>query len=176
MFRHLCILWIYGLLVAALCSPALLHAQASAASPAVQLQTPAQPSIDKAIAVLDRYMDAVNRLDIEGIAEEYHFPHFRVVGKDLVIWETPLEALPMLSLPEEARRKAMENGLGEGWYRTLWGSRAVVHADEEKVHVATELIRQREDGSVINRFNSFYVVTFDGGRWAIKGRSSYAPR
>ena len=31
------------------------------------------------------------------------------------------------------------------------------------------------DGSVIKSFDSLYVLTFEDGRWGIRGRSSFAP-
>lgn len=129
----------------------------------------------QAMLALDRYLDAVNRMDLQGVTDEYHFPHFRVVGVEFVVWDTPLDAMPMLALPEDERQQALAQALGDGWHRTDWGEREVVSQGPGKVHIATELIRLRADGSVINRFESLYVVTYDNGRWGIRGRSSFAP-
>lgn len=129
-----------------------------------------------AMAVLAEYLAALNRLDLEGVTNCYHFPHVRVVGVDLVIWETPLEAMPLLALPKGKQKAALQQGLGEGWHKTVWGKRQLISASDDKVHIATELLRQRDDGTLIHRFESFYVVTLEQGRWAIKGRSSYAPK
>ena len=151
---------------------------ATSSSIAICEQAPAvAPSPDRAaLAVLDEYLDALNRLELAGVTACYHFPHFRVRGTELVIWETPLQAMPMLALPATEQKAALQKGLGDGWHMTVWGERELVTIGKDKVHVATELIRLRKDGSVIHRFESFYVVTLEQGRWAIKGRSSYAPR
>ena len=50
-----------------------------------------------------------------------------------------------------------------------------VQEDDAKAHVATRFVRLREDGTVIKTFESLYVMTLEGGRWGIRGRSSFAP-
>jgi hypothetical protein len=65
--------------------------------------------------------------------------------------------------------------LGPGWQRSEWTQRKIVQGDGTKVHVVTSFVRLRSDGSEIGTFHSLYVVTFENDRWAIKGRSSFAP-
>jgi hypothetical protein len=57
----------------------------------------------------------------------------------------------------------------------VWTRRDIVQADDTKVHVATTFVRLRKDGSEIASYDSLYVMTFQDGRWGIKGRSSFAP-
>ncbi len=139
------------------------------------------------MAVLDRYLAALNRLDVEAHVETYHFPHFRLAagnararagereGERLAVWQTPAEAMPILAVPPAERRAALRAALGAGWDRSEWLRREIVQADDRKAHVVTRFVRLRADGSRIASFDSLYVMTFEGGRWAIKGRSSFAP-
>ena len=130
--------------------------------------------------MLDRYMDALNALDIEAHVATYHFPHYRHASGKIVVWASAEEAMPILAVSPEARRKALRAALEPDWHRSEWTRRDVVQADAEKVHVATTFVRLREDGSVIKTFDSLYVMTREADpgsppRWGIKGRSSFAP-
>lgn len=130
--------------------------------------------------VLDLYMDALNALDLDAHVSTYHFPHFRYAGGRIVVWQTPEEAMPILSVEPGDRRERLRRALEPDWHRSVWVRREIVQADETKVHVATRFHRLREDGSVIKRFDSLYVLSLEvdeGGfeRWGIKGRSSFAP-
>ena len=69
----------------------------------------------------------------------------------------------------------LREALGPNWHRSEWTRREIVQGDDTKVHVVTTFVRLREDGSEIAAYDSLYVLTFEDGRWAIKGRSSFAP-
>lgn len=125
--------------------------------------------------VLDQYMAALNALDLEAHVETYHFPHFRFASGKIVVWQTPEEAIPLLKAPEAERRRNLRQVLEPDWFRSAWTRREIVQGDAGKVHVVTRFDRLREDGSVIKSFDSLYVMTFEAGRWGIRGRSSFAP-
>ena len=144
--------------------------------PCLFVQAQSDEQVAAVMQPLDDYMAAVNRIDIPGIVAHYHFPHFRVVGSELVIWHTPKEAMPMLGLPKEQQLAAMRVGLGERWVRTDWGERQIIAFKGDKAHVDTEFIRYAEGDEVLERIRSLYVVTREHGSWKIKGRSSFAPR
>lgn len=127
------------------------------------------------MAVLDRYMDALNALDLEAHVATYHFPHYRHAGGRIVVWETARDAMPILDRPETERRAALRSVLEPDWHRSEWTRRDIVQGDDEKVHVVTRFVRLREDGSEISAFDSLYVLTYESERWGIKGRSSFAP-
>lgn len=141
----------------------------------------ADPARDAAVmAVLDRYMDALNALDLEAHAATYHFPHYRHASGRIAVWETPLEAMPILARPPAARLEALRRVLEPDWDRSEWTRREIVQGDDRKVHVVTRFDRLRADGSVIASFDSLYVLTWEADatgeeRWGIKGRSSFAP-
>ena len=49
-----------------------------------------------------------------------------------------------------------------------------IAAGAAKVGLDVQLIRYRADDSVIGSFQSLWIVTEDGGRWAVAARSSFA--
>lgn len=146
---------------------------ASEAAPAAQADS--REAALAAFAVLDRYMDALNALDLEGHLATYHFPHFRYASGELTVWESAREAMPILDSPEPERRAWLLRALGDEWARSEWTRRDIVQADATKIHVVTTFVRFRSDGSEIASFDSFYILTFDDGSWGIRGRSSFAP-
>ena len=125
--------------------------------------------------VLDRYMDGLNDLNLEQHVSTYHFPHYRHASGKIVVWQSAREAIPGLDLPEEERRPALRAVLEPDWHRSEWTRRDIVQGDDQKIHVVTQFVRLREDGSVIKTFDSLYVMTKESGDWGIKGRSSFAP-
>jgi len=129
----------------------------------------------KVMAVLDQYLEALNVLDLERHVETYHFPHYRHAGTKITVWKNAREAMPILEVDKSERRAWLRQTLAEDWDRSEWTRREIVQADASKVHVATTFVRLRKDGSEIASFDSLYVLTFEEGRWAIKGRSSFAP-
>ncbi len=141
----------------------------------------AAPDVEAEImAVLDRYMDGLNAVDIEGHVSTYHFPHYRHAHGEIVVWDDAREAMPVLALASEDRRAMLRKMLEPDWHRSEWTRREIVQAGPSKVHVVTRFERLREDGSVIKAFDSLYVLTLETDaagkrRWGIKGRSSYAP-
>ena len=145
----------------------------------------ASPRIDAGdevavMSVLDRFMDSLNALDMEGHVATYHFPHFRHAHGEIVVWQDAMEAMPVLAAPPEKRRAILRQALEPDWHRSEWTRREIVQAGPDKVHVATRFERLREDGSMIKAFDSLYVMTLETDaqgkrRWGIRGRSSYAP-
>ncbi|MEP6390582.1 MAG: hypothetical protein ABJ056_11725 [Halioglobus sp.] len=128
------------------------------------------------MSVLDQFMKSLNQLDIVAHTDTMHFPHFRHTKGDVVVLESPEDYFPYLDLPQAQRREKLRNVLGAQWDHSEWASREIVQTSPAKVHVATTFVRFRKDGSEIGAFDSLYILTFEGGRWAIKGRSTFAPR
>ena len=132
------------------------------------------------MAVLDRYMDALNALDLEAHVATYHFPHYRHASGRIEVWPTPEAAMPLLRVAPADRRAALRRALEPDWHRSVWTHRRIVQAGSDKAHVVTRFERLRADGSVIKRFDSLYVMTRQPDargvlRWGIRGRSSFAP-
>ena len=129
-------------------------------------QTQAEPdreAVTAALAVLDRFMAALNSGDEAGLLATLHFPHYRLAGGRMQIWETPG---PYLG---DFLARA-----GSGWHHSEWDFRNVIAAGPAKVHLDVQFTRYRADNSAIGRFRSLWIVTNQGGRWAVAARSSFA--
>ena len=116
-----------------------------------------------AMAVLDRHLVALNAGDASGLADTLHFPHYRLAGTRMQVWQTPDTYLA------DFHARA-----GEGWHHTKWDFRNVIAASPNKVHIDLQFTRYRADDSSLGSFRSIWVITLIGGRWAAQLRSSFA--
>lgn len=119
--------------------------------------------IAAAMAVLDRHVIALNAGDAAGLADTLHFPHHRLAGTRMQVWQTPDTYLA------DFHARA-----GEGWHHTKWDFRNVIAASPNKVHIDLQFTRYRADDSSLGSFRSIWVITLIGGRWAAQLRSSFA--
>lgn len=122
-----------------------------------------QAAVQNAIAVVDAHMAALNARDPDAIAATLHFPHYRLAGSAMRVWQTPATYL------DDFFARA-----GEGWARSQWNRKDVIHAEPEKVHLDMEFTRFHAGGSELGTFRSIWVITRIDGRWAAQLRSSYA--
>ena len=135
-------------------------------SSAENRETAVSPDIEREVMqVLDDYMSAWNKKDLVGWEKTYHFPHYRLAGGKMSVLDHP-------GMQDAARVWA---SAGSDWHHSRWDRRKIVHASTDKVHVDTKFTRCRADGSVINSFESLYILTREDGRWGVKLRSSFAP-
>ena len=118
------------------------------------------------LATLDRFMDALNAHDAAAMDREMHFPHVRLAGGTVTVYDAP--GRNPMDLFERLRRD-------DRWRRSRWDRREIVQGDARKVHVAVEYTRLRDDDSVIGTYLSLYVLTVQDGRWGILARSSFGP-
>jgi len=124
---------------------------------------PHQDAIDAALAVMDSHITALNARDADGLAATLHFPHYRLAGSVMKVWETPATYL------DDFYARA-----GAGWARSQWNRKDVIAAKEDKVHLHIEFTRFHADGSELGTFRSIWVITHINGRWAAQLRSSFA--
>lgn len=128
----------------------------------------ADASRKAAVDAVEAYLDAVNRRDAQAFAASLHYPHYRVtIGGQI-------------QPSEEARQVAsnitFERLASTGWARTASHNVNPVQVSSDAVTVALELLRYNADGEQIAQFDTLYFVTRQDGRWALKARSSFAPR
>jgi hypothetical protein len=116
------------------------------------------------IEVLDRFLAALNERDEPALLRTMHFPHYRLAGVTMRVWEQP----------DGSYLAGFFARAGADWHHTRWDFRRVVVAGPEKVHFDVQFTRHRADDSPIGSFRSLYVVTQCDGRWAIALRSSFA--
>ena len=114
----------------------------------------------EALAVVDRYLMALNARDTVAIRDAFNFPHLRIGATgNLARFETPgdYDFAFFHDLTKD-----------DGWHHTEWDKTEVVYATARKAHVAVDFTRYREDGSVIGRYFSLYIVTCRDGHWGIQ--------
>ncbi len=120
-------------------------------------------AVDAAMAVLDAYTAALNQRDEVALCATLHFPHYRLAGARVQVWETPDRYLADFL----ARS-------GKEWHHSAWDSRTVIASSPDKVHFDVQFTRYRSDGSSIGQYRSLWIVTQLDGRWAAQARSSFA--
>ena len=125
---------------------------------------PDEAAARAAMAVLDRFMAALNARDQAALAATLHFPHHRLAGGRWQVWEKP----------EDYTIESFLARAGEGWARSGWDFRRLIAAGPDKVHLDVQFTRYRDDGAAIGRFRSLWIVACRDGVWGVQGRSSFA--
>jgi hypothetical protein len=120
-------------------------------------------AVAAALAVLDRFMTALNTGDEPVLLATLHFPHYRLAGGTMRLWEQPHSYLG------DFRARA-----GADWHHSGWDFRNVIAAGPAKVHLDVQFTRYRADNSPIGSFRSLWIVTQSAGLWAVAARSSFA--
>ena len=113
--------------------------------------------------VMRLHLKALNSLKEDDLVETLHFPHYRLVGTKLNCWKSKATYL------SDFRMRA-----GEEWARTAWSSINIQRESRNKVHLIVEISRFNSENKLIKSFDSFWVITFKDGRWAVQFRSSFA--
>ena len=127
----------------------------------------AEASRSAAVDAVEAYLDAINRRDAQAYAASLHYPHYRVTIGGQVQPSAEARAASAITFDRLA---------STGWVRTASHNVNPVQVSADGVNVALELLRYNAAGEQIARFDTLYFVTRQDGRWAIKGRSSFAPR
>lgn len=124
-------------------------------------------SVEDARAAAQRWMDAVNAVDEEGLLANAHVPHVRIQGTNVIVFETEED------LVTRTLRVTQRNT--EDWARTDFDELRPVHATEEKVHFAVRFSRFDSQGERYASYDSLWVLAQKDGRWGVLARSSFAP-
>jgi hypothetical protein len=120
-------------------------------------------AIAAALEVLDRHFMALNAGDSQALAETLHFPHYRLAGVRMQVWDR-----------SDSYLGDFHARAGEGWHHSEWDFRNAIAASEDKVHFDVQFTRYREDGSSLGSFRSLWVISRIDGRWAAQLRSTFA--
>ncbi len=118
------------------------------------------------LQTLDQFMAALNAYDAAAMDATMHFPHVRMAGGTVKVYEKP-GSNPM-DLFDKLRKE-------DNWSHSAWNERKVVQRGPSKVHMALTYTRYRADGSTLGVYESLYVLTLKEGRWGIQARSSFGP-
>ncbi len=116
--------------------------------------------------VLDRFMAALNAHDADAMDACMHFPHVRLAGGDVKVYER------RGSNPMDLFQKLRDE---DDWRYSTWRERELVQFNPTKAHFAVSYTRFRSDDSVIGVYESLYVLTRVDGHWGIQARSSFGP-
>ena len=122
-------------------------------------------AVQAARDVMQAHIDGLNARDEKRIAATLHFPHYRLSGPDLKIWQSP-----------DSYFADFHERAGGNWERSSFDDIRIVQASDSKVHIDAQIIRYDKSGSVITTFRSLWVITHENGRWAAKFRSSFASK
>ena len=120
-------------------------------------------AVDAATAVLERHFAALNAGDAAAVADTLHFPHYRLAGVRMQVWETADNYLA------DFHARA-----GGEWHHSEWDFHEPFAWSDDKVHFDVRFTRYRADGSVLGTYRSLWVVSRVGGRWAAQLRSTFA--
>lgn len=120
-------------------------------------------SIQKALAVMERHITALNAHDEAALADTLFFPHIRLSATEMKLWPTA-----------ESYFADFQKRAGGEWHHSAFDDIQVLAHSEDKVHLDAEIIRYDRNNHVINRFRSLWVIIEQDGRWAAKMRSSFA--
>ena len=123
-------------------------------------------SINKAMQVLDSFMYSFNARDMNSWSETLNYPHVRIAGGKVTVWDTK---------EEYAATNVFNRLAATGWDHSAWVSRDVVLVSKNKVHISTVFQRYDKNNNPMKKYQSLYVVTNDEGRWGVQARSSLAP-
>jgi hypothetical protein len=116
------------------------------------------------MAVLDRFMAALNARDEPALLATLHFPHYRLAGGRMRVWEQSGAYLGDFLVRA-----------GPDWHHSAWDFRRVIAAGPAKVHLDVQFTRYRGDNSPIGAYRSLWIITRDDdGHWAVAARSSFA--
>lgn len=122
-------------------------------------------SVNAAHRVMEAHITALNAHDHQALAATLHFPHYRLVGACLKVWETPD------SYFEDFMARA-----GSDWSYSRFEDIRVVQSSIDKVHLDSMIMRFRQDDSLLTSFRSLWAITRIDGLWAAQFRSSFASK
>ncbi len=121
-------------------------------------------AVARAKDVMVSHIAALNAGKEEALAATLHFPHYRLSGGKLKVWDGPEDYLA------DFHARA-----GDGWHHSAWDSLDVIAAEPDKVHLDVSFTRYREDNSVLGKFRTLWVIAEIEGVWAAQLRSTFAP-
>lgn len=120
-------------------------------------------AVESAIAVLDAHFEALNQRDELKLKKTLHFPHYRIAGGRVQVWEEGDSYL------QDFFARA-----GDDWARSEWYCRNIISASSDKVHIDGIFIRYNSQNEVTGHFRTIWIVTRGNNGWKALARSSFA--
>ena len=124
-------------------------------------------SAAEAMSSFQRWSDAFNTRDVEGMVAEMHFPNRRLGGDNQFdAWETA----DAFRAAQHALTPQLE---AEGWHHTSALAIEAVQAAPEKAHLVIRQSRRGADDLGYLEFDILWIFTRSSGRWGVQFRSSF---
>ena len=120
-----------------------------------------------ALELMRARMKAFNQLDAAAAAETNNYPHYRLAGEKVAVFETPEEfiawqetfVIPFFVPP---------------WHRSQWEGREIIQSSKNKVHVTGRFSRYDAEGNKYQTTEeTLWIITKQDGKWGLKLRSSF---
>ena len=109
--------------------------------------------------VVETYIKALNTRDSSLLQTCLHFPHIRILKDgDFQDWATAKEYLTGFE-----KRLQSDN-----WNSTRLLTIKTEKISSKKAHTSIEFERLRADGSIIGRYFSLYVISYENDYWGIR--------
>ena len=102
---------------------------------------PEDEAVTAALAVMDAHIAALNSREQSAIAATLHFPHIRLSGTALKIWET-----------EDSYFADFLARAGGDWHHSAFANIRLLHASASKVHLDAEIRRFTAGGQANHKF------------------------
>ena len=111
---------------------------------------------------IDHYFSSLNAADLQGVSVACHFPHFRVMGNNIVYqWKTADDLVTWFQ----------SHVSDDGWGYSELDELTLEKFSDYKYHASLKFGRYQPDGTLIGNYKSLYIVIFKDGRWGITGGS-----
>ena len=125
-------------------------------------------AIEQAKASFNRWNTAFNARDMDAMVAEMHFPHRRLSEEnEFQVWRTEDDFRATRGDNTTASLNA------QAWDHTATTSIEAVQSGADKVHLAINQSRRREDGSEYNAFPTLLIFTKINERWGVQFSSSF---
>ena len=152
--------------VAAMVSPVLSGAKADAGGGPDDCAGAATSALlAEGCQSLDAFMAAFNSRDSLKWAQTLNYPHVRIAGGEVLVWQTP---------EEYARTNDLEKLAASGWHHSKWDWRHLVQSSDDKLHFTVQFSRYDDQDRRLASYESLYILTRKDGHWGVQARSSYA--
>ena len=120
-----------------------------------------QKCIEQAFACLDRFCEAFEKEDKDGMDECCHFPHYLLSGSEVICWQERGQ------LTTDFFEKLKESG----FKRTVVTKREPILICKDKVHFLYSYDREDRDGNVMSKHDNLWILTCIDNKWGIQVRS-----
>jgi len=129
----------------------------------------ARPAKSEALAtgckVLDDFMTGFNSRDSLKWAQTLNYPHVRLAGNEVIVWNTQEDYAKANDLTQFAK---------SGWHHTQWDWRRLVQTSDDKLHFLVQFTRYNDAGKPTASYESLYILTKRNNHWGVQARSSFA--